>query len=547
MRFFSRLQSNDSAASLLAPAGLTVSLLTNNGRARFYGPGTTIQGQVHLHLARSSSFPCSLKVVFACHQTSAQPPQEPGATSSSLASPSPVIFEVEHTLIQDELLNPCRRTHPLHFSIKLPLCNYPPSLECGPDGPSVRFSVHAELSTLSPSQREGCRSVLSSAKSPSVTVMYLPMVPTTLPHNRLAAPSQSYNAQLGAINASVECTGAVCIGESVAMVLVVDNKSQTDLQNIHLSLVRSISLVGRPALHSTVHETTVPTPRSTNKGTAWKQQLQFRLPTNIGLVPSIDETVMPSCHIQYSLYISLPTPQKYGSLVSRLRRRPTLDLTAIPTPSQRSSIIDSKPSDMHTGVTAPFSSSTPFVLQFPPIPITVGSIPSHAESRRFKFGIPTYTEVQDQPTFVRDRFEEEMLQHLSSLESLVVDEDDEEPDIDGLVRAAQRRMSSSSSSETDEEEDADNSKIPARFRGIVYRPSVSKSGLSTPPSSPPRAPSALNSDSMDWISSNKPTAPQRTPLPKARGISRDVLLGKYQNRPHEGQQGLNIHVPVEHQ
>jgi len=325
-------------------------------------------------------------------------------------------------------------------------------------------------------------------------------------------------------------------------VLVVDNKSQTDLQNIHLSLVRSISWAGRPALHSTVHETTVPTARSTNRGTAWKQQLQFRLPTNIGLVPSIDETVVPSCRIQYSLHISLPTPQKYGSLVSRLRRRPTLDLTAIPALSQGSSIIDSKHSDLHFGPAAPSSSSTPTVLQFPPIPITVGSIPSHAQGRRFKLGIPAYTEVQDQPTFVRDRFEEEMLQHLSSLESLVVDEDDEELDIGGLVRAAQRRMSSSSSGETDDEEDPDDQKIPARFRGTVHRHCVPKSGLSTPPSSPPRAPSALNSDSMDWISSNGPTSPQRAPIPKDRGISRDVLLGKY-----HGRQGLNIRVPVEHQ
>ncbi|KAG0044971.1 hypothetical protein BGZ83_009747 [Gryganskiella cystojenkinii] len=572
MRFFSRLQHSDSAASYLAPSGLTVSLHSKDGRARLFGPGTTIQGQVHLSLARSTPVPCRLKVVFACHQSLIQ--------ETACSDTATTVFEVEHILIQDELLNPCNRKHPLHFSIKLPLCNYPPSLECGVDGPSVRYSIHAELTLLK--QRGDEKE--SSVRSPSVAVMYLPMVPTIFPHsiqnnNPMVTTQLSQSAQLGAINASVESTGAVCIGESVAMVLHVNNKSQSDLHNIYLSLVRSIYPTGKPSLHSTVHTTTIPIAKSSNKNSTWSQQLQFRLPINIGLVPSIDSTVMPMCQIEYSLCIYIPLVQKHGSIVSRLRKRPTLDFTAFSSHSsskdpavlanQEQSVADA--TNQRPGFSSPAGHASSS-LNFPPIPIIVGSLPSHQTNngrRMFKWPIPTYKDVQDKPTFVRDRFEEEMLQHLSSLESLVVDDDDDELDIiDGLVRAAQRRMSklSLSASETDEEIEQDESRIPARFRSPVVatrykRQSETKSGLRTPPSSPPQE--APLTDSMDWISPNASASrrPQQElqHLSKARGLGRDMLLTKYQqktqlqplppqqqHRPQELQPGLNIHFPVDH-
>jgi hypothetical protein len=184
-------------------------------------------------------------------------------------------------------------------------------------------------------------------------------------------------------------------------------------------------------------------------------------------------------------------------------------------------------------------------------------------------------EVEDRPTFVRDRFEEEMIQQLSSLESLVMDDgDDDDLDIELLVEEAcrrRRRRDSSSSEDSDVDEDDENeedeeeedSRVPARFRK-PYRnsslPTPSSSGLSTPPPSPPYLAKAMSEGSMMVQSmrerpfarniaiSNHSNAPPsiaavaalggRLPMssalgPKACGLSKDLLMDLHQS---QGQQ-----------
>ncbi|KAF9581455.1 hypothetical protein BGW38_001511 [Lunasporangiospora selenospora] len=93
------------------------------------------------------------------------------------------------------------------------------------------------------------------------------------------------------------------------------------------------------------------------------------------------------------------------------------------------------------GVTSDATPSSAVV--FSPIPVTIGSVPQdYHQHHKVKWPIPSYTDVPDRPTFVRDRFEREMLLHLSSLESLVVadDEEEEEIDIETLVQEAKRQQ-----------------------------------------------------------------------------------------------------------
>ncbi|KAF9911776.1 hypothetical protein EC991_002504 [Linnemannia zychae] len=167
------------------------------------------------------------------------------------------------------------------------------------------------------------------------------------------------------------------------------------------------------------------------------------------------------------------------------------------------------------------SCKTPTVLQLAPIPITLTSVPSYSDGRKAR-PIPHHMEVEDRPTFIRDRFEEEMIQQLSSLESLVMDGDDDDLDIDLLVEEARRRRhrhrdtgSSEDSDDADEDdyegerdqedEEQDDprfmSRVPARFRhpyrnSSLPMPAAGNSGLSTPPPSPPYLSKALSDDSL---------------------------------------------------
>ncbi|KAG0379207.1 hypothetical protein BGX24_001315 [Mortierella sp. AD032] len=299
------------------------------------------------------------------------------------------------------------------------------------------------------------------------------------------------------------------------MVLKVENNSDITLQAIRLALVRQISFPshsGSPKVagnlasssHSvytsfpnpistTVHTATIPVAKVSNSNSTWTQQLQFRIPSNLNLLPSINQSITPLLNVEYFIVPSLPIPQRQGGFVSRLA--------------------------------ATSSSKSPTVLQIAPTPITLTSVPAYSDGRKCSRPIPHHLEVEDRPTFVRDRFEEEMIQQLSSLESLVMDDgDDDDLDIDLLVEEACRRRSrhrrdGSSSEDSDdavEEEDVDEedeeddprfmSRVPPRFRQPYRLSSLpitamgNSSGLGTPPPSPPyHLVKAMSDESMMMV------------------------------------------------
>lgn len=197
------------------------------------------------------------------------------------------------------------------------------------------------------------------------------------------------------------------------------------------------------------------------------------------------------------------------------------------------------------------------------------SVPSYADGRKSR-PIPHHMEVEDRPTFVRDRFEEEMIQQLSRLESLVLDDgDDNDLDIDLLVEEACRRQSrrdagSSEDSDGDEDDDEEegeveeDSRVPARFRKPYRNSSLptppSNSGLGTPPPSPPYLAKAMSDDSMmvqtirerpfarnmafnnlngaqpPSIATVAALGGRSTLGPKACGLSKDLLMDLHQSK-----------------
>ncbi|KAF9434873.1 hypothetical protein BGZ76_007255 [Entomortierella beljakovae] len=349
------------------------------------------------------------------------------------------------------------------------------------------------------------------------------------------------------INASVKCKTGVCIGEFVAIHINIDNQSQTDLQSIHLALVRQISYAtdrnGSNYTYSTtnsttIHNATIPVAKVINASSTWSQQLQFKMPSNLGLIPSISSSVTPLLKVNYFIMISIPIPQYFNGFVRRLkpgtRKRSYHDLSILDNPISHSPL-----SGLHD---QSLLAKNLMVVQITPIPIILGTIPSHNQNWRFKRPIPNYLEVTDRPKFIRDRFEEEMIKQLSSLESLIIEEEDGDEDIDELILEAQRN---SSSEESEYENEKSRSRVPERFRTNRRRVTftddplpIANIGLGTPPPSPPQDPISIAEDilSVQAISDPPPSFTRHmydahgdggTSSHRSNGLARNLLLAMH--------------------
>ncbi|KAG0331249.1 hypothetical protein BG004_001758 [Podila humilis] len=104
-------------SAFIPPRGFTLQPATTGHRTvqSHYGPGTLFQGQLNLHLLKPTPSPCQLNIVLTCHRTSSK-------TSSPIQ-----MFTVEHTLIDNEIL--AAKKHYFHFTIKFPMCNFPPTFQ----------------------------------------------------------------------------------------------------------------------------------------------------------------------------------------------------------------------------------------------------------------------------------------------------------------------------------------------------------------------------------------------------------------------------------
>ncbi|KAF9957873.1 hypothetical protein BGZ72_001219 [Mortierella alpina] len=542
MGLFTKTPSNP--ARFVSLKGFKVLLATVNGHTRHYGPGNVIEGQVHLQLSKPIPGPCQLRVVFACHQNIA--PSSSGQQSEETPyapDEGSSLFEVEKVLLQDQTMPACGRQTPFHFSIKLPLCSFPPSLQEG-----KRSVVYSIYSVLTFETQPGNVATRASVSSTPVKVRYLPrtrpaaanapmhetrsQIELCLPTPpSVSVPPTALATASSAIQAVLTTRPSVCMGESVAMVLEVTNKSHVDLHSIHLALVRQISYQTQydttasispppsPPSHpwsgagtrsghnvytftlpesTTVHSATIPIAKVANSHSSWKQQLQFRLPRRLGLMPSIDKTITPWLKVDYFIMVSIPIPQRHSSLVSRLtsgsKKRPFMDMSVFDATEPTTTLEPSLPQprqpvierSLSAGSLVSSSTASPHALQLGPVPIVISAVPAKLGDKRFKWPIPNHLEVQDKPTFVRDRFEEEMVQHLSSLESLIMEDDEEEEII----------MSSPSSSDESDDDHVDgrvHSRVPSRFRHEIRASTGRKehaysgSGLGTPPPSPPQA------------------------------------------------------------
>ncbi|KAF9926829.1 hypothetical protein FBU30_003651, partial [Linnemannia zychae] len=212
--------------------------------------------------------------------------------------------------------------------------------------------------------------------------------------------------------------------DHASLVLTVENNSDITLQTIRLALVRQISfsasanvssrfagnistnpystqIFPSATISSTVHTATIPVAKVSNQNSTWTQQLQFKIPSHLNLIPTINKSITPLFDVEYFIVLSLPVPQRQGSF------------------------------------------------------------------------------VEDRPSFVRDRFEEEMIRELSSLESLVMDGDsDDNDDLDDDISVEKKSLDDTDDETEDEEPDeAENdprfmSRIPTRFRKPIQNNSL---------------------------------------------------------------------------
>jgi hypothetical protein len=283
------------------------------------------------------------------------------------------------------------------------------------------------------------------------------------------------------------------------------------------------------------------------------ESIQFKIPSNLGLIPTTNKVITPLYKVDYYLSVSAPIASRSSGLASwftpAVKAPPPVDISLIRGTSASSGdqqqpfqirLGSRKPSidkvikaNLHMDRITNLHSSMkwPSLIQLPLIPIIIGTVPYYVTERELRWPIPSYLDVMDRPRFVRDRFEEEMIQHLQSLETLIVAEEEDEREIDEIIEAARK---SASSGESDEEEQRANARIPIRFRnGSQPRqrdPSLPSMGLDTPPPSPPTNSLMDRTHGRPGVHHTLPRAGRRSMSPKASGLGKGLLLEMHQTK-----------------
>lgn len=571
---FFATQDENSPQSYICPTnGFSISVPTRHGLDNYHGPGMVFQGQLNLQLVKAIPSPCLLRVVFTCHSTipdstPASPTSESSHTSSHHSAgiiKGQNIFEVEHILVQDQPLQIKR--HTFLFNIKFPRVNFPASMTDGDR--ALLYSIHSELTfDLTPGDPASEATLLS----PPVHLKYLPLIPTCIPQFPVIEMSQVTEpvSNKVLVKASLESPQrGVCPGESLPLSLTITNSSDTDLTTIHVSLVRVITYpsthcstpTGTPPLDPepvTVHSESIPIVQTVNKNTNWMESIEFKVPSNLGLIPTTNKVITPLYKVDYYISVSVPIASRSSGLASwftpTVRAPPPVDISLIRGTTgasgseqqpQQTRLSMRKPSidkvikvNLHMDRITNLNSSMkwPSLIQLPLIPVIIGTVPYHITEKQLRWPIPSYLDVMDRPRFVRDRFEKEMMQHLESLETLIVAGEEDEREIDEIIQAARK---SASSGESDEEEQRANARIPMRFRnGSQPRqrePSLPSMGLDTPPPSPP------TNSSMDGAHGRPgvhtlPRVGRRSMSPKASGLGKGLLLEMHQSKVQQQMQ-----------
>ncbi|KAG0223620.1 hypothetical protein B0O80DRAFT_449620 [Mortierella sp. GBAus27b] len=587
LHFFGGAPEDSLVQSFVAPSnGFCITVPTKHGLDNYHGPGTVFQGQLNLQLAKPIKGPCRLRVIFSCIHTipTTDSPSMSLPASSSVSAEARLssessklghalnnhtVFEIEHILVEDEPLQAKR--HTFMFNIRFPKVNMPASMTDGDR--SVLYTIHGDL-TFRTTPDDALSQVTLS--SPAVNLKYLPLVPTSIPQYPVIEMAQVMDpySPRQLFKAAVESPQrGVCPGESLPLSLTITNSSETDLQSIHMSLIRIItypSVSTTPASPTsstmsipepvTVHSISIQVSRTSNKNSTWIESIQFNVPTNLGLVPTTNKVITPLYKVDYFLSVSLPVASRSSGLASwftpAVKNPPPVDISLIrsaagvtvdgdaPTHagagSRKNSMDRILKNNLHMDRIATLNSTMkwPTLIQLPLIPVIIGTVPYHVTERQLRWPIPNYLDVMDRPCFIRDRFEEEMMQHLESLETLIMEEEDNE-EIESMMQAARK---SGSSGESDEEDQRARSRIPARFRSpqTRRRSSQSSSGLGTPPPSPP------STSPMGGVMSSRSGAPalpmagRRSMSPKSGGLGKGLLLemhhSKIQQSIHAGLQ-----------
>ncbi|KAF8919102.1 hypothetical protein BGZ58_004688 [Dissophora ornata] len=370
----------------------------------------------------------------------------------------------------------------------------------------------------------------------------------------------------------------VCPGELLPLSLAITNSSDTELQSIHLSLVRVVSYPTAfassssplsspsstnnftPAEPTTVHSVTIRVSKTLNKKSTWQEAIQLKIPTSLGLIPTTNKAITPLFKVDYYLSISLPVASRSAGLASwftlSTKSAPPVDISLIRDAAGTSEAssevaVENIPSNSHTRprkISVDKTTKTnlnvdkistlnstmkwPTLIQLPLVPVIIGTVPYCITERRLRWPIPNYLDVMDRPCFIRDRFEEEMMQHFQSLETLIAEEDDEDH-IESIIEAARKSLSSG---ESDEDEQRIRSKIPARFRddGGSKNRRIGNSSSIAPSASPPSPPA------MVMMHHTLPRMGHRSKSPKSRGLSKEVLLEMHHSKIQQ-----NIHAEFE--
>ncbi|KAI1314847.1 hypothetical protein EDD11_001623 [Mortierella claussenii] len=514
------------------------------------------------------------------------------------------LFEIENVLVQDEPLQVKR--HTFMFNIKFPRVNLPASMmltfQTTPGLASTQTTlssptVHLKYLPLVPTSIPHYPVIEMAQATDPYTDKPLFKAALESPQ-RGVCPGESLPLSLSITNLSDMELHSIhlSLARVISYPTISASSSPSSLPGAGAgagaapgTTVNNASVLAAEPV--TVHSVTIPVTKIPNRDTNWQEAIQFKIPTTLGLIPTTNRIITPLYKVDYYLSVSLPVASRGSTLASwftpSVKNPPPVDISLIrnatgntaiagtitpggvsghggastpenddllPPPPSRTSGSRKNSVDklikvnLHMDRITTLNSTMkwPTLIQLPLIPVIIGTVPHSVTEKQLRWPIPNYLDVMDRPCFVRDRFEEEMMQHLESLETLIAEEDDQQ-DIENMVQAARK---SASSEESDEGEQSARSRIPPRFRdGSTSsrrkdKPSTSLAlGLGTPPPSPPSASSAAMMDNTmvghPGSSGGRAGAgmhplpravPRRSMSPKAGGLSKEVLLDLHHSK-----------------
>ncbi|RUP50950.1 hypothetical protein BC936DRAFT_136947 [Jimgerdemannia flammicorona] len=299
--------------------------------------------------------------------------------------------------------------HMFLFAVKIPMVNYPPTLQDPSVDHKVIYTLQGFLDLPSATQPASPRYHTEHTAPQIITFLPLIHCSSTPPPSHREISRTSSGEPLVDVNAELGRAGH-CPGETCTVKISAINKSDNKISSIHIALVANIEIIAAPPPQATTFPLTnvltstslppLPTKHRSQtllsetfhtvipRGALTPQTstIRFRLPPT--MLPSISTDICRSVDIRYDVVVSIPLTSSSSSSSSFWR-------VANPSPSTSSSYTAST----NPSSTSSTTTSKPHTLTIT-LPLIIGTIPANRTSLTTQI-VPSFLENPELPSFAK--------------------------------------------------------------------------------------------------------------------------------------------------